>query len=186
MILLQPTELLHLLLKEAVSADDTVVDATVGNGYDTVFLAKLVGTKGKVLGLDIQECAISQAFERLNDEGLGRNAELHVACHSRLEAYVNGVELSAVVFNLGYLPGGNHRLTTKAETTLAAMTAAVHALKIGGVIGVVCYTGHVGGAEEGEAVKKHLLGFDCMRVADYRILDTRRPGPYLLFCAKMR
>lgn len=45
------------LLKMAAGEGDIVVDATMGNGHDTQFLAELVGENGHVYAFDIQESA---------------------------------------------------------------------------------------------------------------------------------
>src|SRR5271165_1244191 len=100
------------------------VDATVGNGYDTLFLAHRVGPKGKVLGFDVQKAALAGARELLKFVGsLDRVSLIHDS-HSRLEDHLPpGATIQAAMFNLGYLPRGNRQIITRGDTTVAALRA---------------------------------------------------------------
>ncbi|RZC44352.1 hypothetical protein C5167_037300 [Papaver somniferum] len=108
------TELAHLIWQRIVQKGDNVVDATCGNGYDTLALLKMVADesgKGRVSGMDIQSCALENTSSLL-DESLNANerelVELFHLCHSRMEDVIpEGIFLRLVVFNLGYLPGGD-------------------------------------------------------------------------------
>ncbi len=157
------TEQAHDLLREHVAAGDVVVDATVGNGHDTVFLAKLVGEHGCVFGFDTQDDAIDitqLAVERNEFE----NVELFQCCHSLMADRIqpeHHSSVAAIVFNLGYLPGGATRLATTASTTIAALHAGFEILKPGGVVSVLAYVGHPSGSEEAEAVERTLDQMDC-------------------------
>ncbi|MFV1996111.1 MAG: class I SAM-dependent methyltransferase [Verrucomicrobiales bacterium] len=148
------TEKAHELIRQVVGPGDTVVDATLGNGYDTAFLADLVGRKGTVYGFDIQAKAIENARQRLSDEAAGgapATIELLLCGHQRMAEIVDG-PVRVVMFNLGFMPGGNKSVITKPESTVAALEAALELLAPGGIATVVIYTGHEGGAEEKEAV----------------------------------
>lgn len=159
-------ERLLSLLREG----DAVIDATVGNGHDTLFLAQAVGDSGTVYGLDIQQQALDTTYERLRDAGVAQRASLYHAGHEAmaviLPASLRG-RVRAVTFNLGYLPGGDKGRTTGVTTTLAALEQARELLAPGGVISVLAYTGHPGGREEAEAVKQwaRLLDEGFYRVA---------------------
>lgn len=146
----------HFALSELLAAGDLAIDATVGNGHDTLFLARAVGEGGTVYGFDIQEAALDTAWRRLQDEGLEGRVSLYHAGHEAMAVVlpesVRGV-VKAVMFNLGYLPGGDKQRTTAINTTLAALAQAVSLLAPGGAISVLVYTGHPGGREEAEAVK---------------------------------
>lgn len=146
----------HAALGEILTAGDLAIDATVGNGHDTLFLARAVGAGGTVYGFDIQEAALDAAYRRLQDEGLAGRVSLYHAGHEAmavvLPASVVG-RVRAVMFNLGYLPGGDKARTTGIHTTLAALEQARSLLAPGGAISVLAYTGHPGGREEAEAVK---------------------------------
>lgn len=146
----------HAALGEILTAGDLAIDATVGNGHDTLFLARAVGAGGTVYGFDIQEAALDTAYRRLQEEGLAGRVSLYHAGHEAmavvLPASVQG-RVKAVMFNLGYLPGGDKARTTGIHTTLAALEQARSLLAPGGAISVLAYTGHPGGRDEAEAVK---------------------------------
>jgi predicted methyltransferase len=146
----------HAVLEKIISEGDYAIDATVGNGHDTLFLANCVGGHGKVYGFDIQEAALDETYRRLSTEGLAQRVSLYHAGHEAmamvLPETVSG-KVKAVMFNLGYLPGGDKQRTTAIATTLAALEQAREMLAPGGAISVLAYTGHPGGREEAEAVK---------------------------------
>lgn len=100
------------VISKVVKKGDVAVDATAGNGLDTLFLAKLVGESGRVYAFDIQKEALENTRQRLQKEDLLSRVELIRAGHENMEEYVPG-HVSAVMFNLGYLPGGNHRVITR-------------------------------------------------------------------------
>lgn len=145
------TETAHDRVRSRVRAGDTVVDATVGNGVDAAFLAGLVGERGRVVGFDIQEAALAVARPKLP-----RHVTLVRESHHLLAGHVAPRSASAVMFNLGYLPGGDHAIVTRPETTVAALRAAVEVLRTDGILSVLCYRGHPGGREEYEAVERTL------------------------------
>ena len=144
-----------------VAEGDTVVDGTMGNGHDTAALARLVGPEGRVLAFDVQEQALRNTTELLKEEevrlGLKTDAlqsRVRLICDSNanLRSYIDGSKPSAVVFNLGYLPGGDKSVTTTADETLRAVTEALDAVKPGGLVATVMYSGHEQGAAEKEAL----------------------------------
>jgi ubiquinone/menaquinone biosynthesis C-methylase UbiE len=143
---------------EAVLFDGALaVDATVGNGYDTLFLAHRVGPRGTVLGFDVQKAALAGAREMLKFVGsMGRVSLIHDS-HSHLENYLpHGALVQAAMFNLGYLPRGNREIITRPETTIAALKALSRHLAPNGRIAVLAYRGHQGGILEYEEVRKFL------------------------------
>jgi len=146
----------HAALAGILGGGDIAIDATVGNGHDTLFLAELVGAAGTVYGFDIQETALDTAYRRLQEAGLAGRASLYHAGHEAmavvLPASIAG-RVKAVMFNLGYLPGGDKGRTTGITTTLAALEQARSLLAPNGAISVLAYTGHPGGREEAETVK---------------------------------
>lgn len=146
----------HQAVGRLLEAGDTAIDATVGNGHDTLFLAKLVGETGKVYGFDIQQEALDSAWRRLEEAGEAAQVSLYHAGHETmailLPESVAG-KVRAVMFNLGYLPGGDKQRTTVASTTLAALQVSLTLLAPGGVVSVLAYTGHPGGREEAELLK---------------------------------
>ena len=135
------------ILRCAVRDGDTVVDATMGNGHDTELLCSLVGETGKVYAFDIQPAAVENTRKRLTEAGLTGRAELHCAGHETMAGIVPG-PVQAAVFNLGWLPGGDHGVTTRTETTREAVEQAMNLLRPGGVLVLCAYPGHAEGARE--------------------------------------
>lgn len=179
----------HALAADAVSAGDVAVDATVGNGHDTAFLAEQVGASGRVFGVDVQTEAIRQTRSRLDAAGCGEWVTLIPGSHDALAAHVPEAHhgaVSAVTFNLGYLPGADHDVITRPETTIPALDAAVALLRPGGVVTVVVYTGHDGGPRESDAVRAwaETRPQSDLQVLIYRFLNQRNAPPYLIAVEK--
>lgn len=155
----------HQYVRQVVQAGDRVVDATAGNGGDTVFLAGLVGISGHVDAFDIQADALSNTLRRLQEAGLAGHCSLHLASHARMAEHVSP-GLSAVMFNLGYLPGGDHSIGTQAESTLAALSQAMKLIRPGGIITLGIYYGGDSGFAERDAVLDFLRRIN---VHDYAV-----------------
>lgn len=148
----------HRLLRSHVCRGDAVIDATVGNGWDTYVLAGCVGDDGLVYGFDIQQVALDVARARLADSG--GNVRLLLAGHETMADHVEPRHqgaIRAVTFNLGYLPGGHKSITTKVATTLTAIEQALKMIMPGGLVTIVCYS-HPEGRDELVAVEKLLTG----------------------------
>lgn len=135
------------MIEEALFPGARVVDATMGNGYDTLWLCELVGGSGKIYAFDIQQEAVDHTADRLEKAGVRERAELFCMGHERmLEAVHEPVD--AVLFNLGWLPGAEHGVTTQTSTTLQAVEAALALLKEEAVMTVCIYPGHEEGTNE--------------------------------------
>jgi tRNA A58 N-methylase Trm61 len=163
------TEASHVAVARVLKAGGTAIDATVGNGRDTEFLARTVGEDGRVYGFDIQPLALVAARGRLARAGLMRRVTLFEAGHERMGELIPSAErgnVRAAIFNLGWLPGGLHHVTTRRDTTLAALDAVLEFLAPCGILAVVCYPGHPEGAEECAAVEKWAAALDGSR---YRV-----------------
>lgn len=176
----------HEVVGSVVEPGDVVVDATVGNGHDTLFLAMCVGDGGKVIGFDVQEDAMSLTRARLDEAGVRRDVcDLHQVGHERMRGYVP-FEVSAVMFNLGYLPGGDKEVITKIETTMVALNEAMECLAEGGVLSVMCYPGHAGGEVEARAVAGWVeeLGVRAGEMVCYQRVGAREATPFLLVVKK--
>lgn len=176
----------HDCIVAAVKPGETVVDATLGNGHDTLFLVNCVGEGGKVIGFDVQQDAIKSTAERLTGAGIDeRSYELHLQSHAEILRFAqNG--LSAVMFNLGYLPGGDKEKITKVDSTLKALADSLELLKSGGVLTVMCYPGHSGGDDEAEAVKLYLAGRHgtSFSVSRFHRKGATETTPFLLVVRK--
>ncbi|RFU66281.1 class I SAM-dependent methyltransferase [Peribacillus glennii] len=148
----------RILLEKAVGPGDIAVDATAGNGFDTLFLAKLCGSEGHVYAFDIQNEAIAATSNRLESENLLDRCTLFNTGHQDMKACIPETSFGKVtgaVFNLGYLPGGDKSIVTGAETTISAIVQLLEIMALGGIIVLVIYHGH----PEGEVEKEQLLNF---------------------------
>ncbi|GFQ01829.1 putative rRNA methylase ytqb [Phtheirospermum japonicum] len=154
------TEVAHAVWKNVVRKGDLVVDATCGNGYDTLALLRLIADdkrRGRVFAMDLQKDALESAsslLDRSVTDNERKLVELYAMCHSKMEELVpNGDAVRLVAFNLGYLPGGDKKIKTESETTILALEAAKKILSRGGLISILSYVGHAGGREEFEKVE---------------------------------
>ena len=146
----------HRLAAEALRAGGRAIDATAGNGHDTAFLADQVGGAGLVLAIDRQRAAISAARRRVAANGLGERVALACADHADLLGLTPAAwrgSVDCVMFNLGYLPGSDRSLITHPASTRAGLDAARYLLRPRGVLTVIAYRGHPGGAEEAGTVQ---------------------------------
>lgn len=177
------TDTVKNILKDYIKEGDVVIDATLGNGNDTVFLAKQVGQTGKVYGFDIQELAISNTKEKLLESGLDKRVELIQNSHEYVEEYVS-THVQVAMFNLGYLPNGDKKIVTKPESTLKAIKTVLEIMNKEGVMSIVIYYGHDGGVEEKRAVEELLCNlnktkYDVISIS-YKNRTNCPPITYLL------
>lgn len=145
------TDLNKLYLDQVITEGDIVVDATMGNGYDTKYLAEKVGDSGYVYSFDVQEEALKSTKKKLEKENLQDRVKLILDGHENIDKYVEK-KISCVVFNLGYLPRAKHMIITKPNTTIKAIEHSLKLLKPHGVVSIAIYTGHEGGPEEKNSV----------------------------------
>ncbi|MGQ9556640.1 MAG: tRNA (mnm(5)s(2)U34)-methyltransferase [Desulfurispora sp.] len=157
----------RMFVSGALYEGAVAVDATAGNGQDTVFLARQVGDSGLVYAFDVQEQAIQNTAGRLQAAGLANRVKLLQADHARLKEHVHR-PVQAVMFNLGYLPGGDRNLVTRPPTTGPALEQALSLLAPGGRMSVVVYTGHRGAGGEARLVAAILAGLEQK---DYLVLQ---------------
>lgn len=185
--MLRVTDLAHIVVRQHLAPGDTAIDATVGNGHDTVMLADAVGPAGHVYGFDVQVAALDEARRRLATRSqvtLFQQGHEHMA--ASLPPALQG-RVAAVMFNLGYLPGGDKGLVTRTETTLAAIGQATILVAPRGLLTVVLYTGHPGGAEEAAAVRAALAQVsENFAVHAVSREHAAAPAPALLIVQKLR
>ena len=156
-------------LRRFLLPGDTAVDATMGNGHDTTLLCDLVGESGRVYGFDIQPQAVENTRKRLEAAGLSARAVLFCVGHEKMAEYVSG-PVQAAVFNLGWLPGGDKRVTTQWETTRSAVEQALRLLSPQGVCVICAYPGHAEGDRERESLGAYL---SALRPQEYNVLHQR-------------
>ena len=218
-ICLSLLELAHASVQRAVTPGSLVVDATAGNGNDTLFLAGLVGPTGLVLAFDIQPDALQNTRTALEKANLAAQVRLFLTGHENIAACLqsNAVpptvgrlaasltaqslsdpalslfakpQVSAAMFNLGFLPGSKKDIATRPSTTLAALIGLLPAMRPGAVLSIHCYSGHDGGLEESKAVldwtarqpeeRWRVYRYETLnkkRGAENLILMERRPAP---------
>lgn len=173
----------NFLLANIPLKGETVVDATVGNGNDTLFLAQAVGNLGKVYAFDIQRIALEKTKQLLDIHNITWYNLIHDD-HQNLDCY-NIQAPMAVVFNLGYLPGGDHLIITKPASTVAAISKALAMLKIGGILTVVIYTGH----DQGKEAENLYHFFSSLPrqydVLHFAFLNRANNPPYLVAVRKL-
>lgn len=196
--MLKQLEMAHWMLKDIIKTNDVVVDATMGNGYDTQFLAEL---GAKVYAFDVQEEALNATEKRLDDAGIKNqifeknlsnlltepSVNLVLSGHEKLSEYVKE-PIKAAIFNLGYLPKTDKSVVTKADTTLTALDALTNQLVVGGRIAIMIYYGHEGGMEEKDAVIKWTsnLPQKDWEVTSYAPLNQIHTPPILVLIEKRK
>lgn len=152
----------QLMLQDRLRAGDIAVDATMGNGHDTLFLTQCVAPGGHVFAFDVQAAAIEETRKRVSAEVTTLIHAGHETMRAHIPAELHG-KISAVMFNLGYLPGANKELITQTETTMIAVQEALDLLKPAGLLTIAVYPGHEGGADEGRSIAAWAGGLDARR-----------------------
>lgn len=170
----------HFFVARYVRPGDTVVDATAGNGHDTLFLAKLTGPEGRVHAFDIQKKALENTGALLAENGLEQRVSLHLDSHKNMPVHVSGL-VKAIMFNLGYLPGGEQEVATVPAETVGALNGSLGILAKGGIISVATYSGHQGGSQEEEAVAAWCNGLSPREytVMNLKVLNKENNPPML-------
>lgn len=157
------------IMDSVIDKKDIVIDATVGNGNDTLHMANLVGSQGKVYGFDIQNIAIEKTRKKLIKEDLYKQVILINAGHETMEQYINE-KVKFIIFNLGYLPGGDKNIKTNPDTTIMAIEKSLELLTNNGLLLITSYIGHTGGFEEKEAVESFLTN---LNQREYNVLQFK-------------
>jgi tRNA1(Val) A37 N6-methylase TrmN6 len=181
----------HDLIRDIINPGDIAIDATVGNGHDTLFLAEQIAPSGHVYGFDIQQAAIDSTLEKFRQAQLSNCLTLIHASHAdmskKIPANLHG-KIKAVMFNLGYLPGGDKSVITLTDSTLTALTAAAQILSDNGIITLLAYPGHPGGDQETGQVKQWCEQLDAMQFTVSTIYsdEHKDTAPRLFVICKQR
>ena len=177
----RPLEMAHDFLAQVITREDIVVDTTMGNGYDTLFLARLAK---QVYAFDIQEQALEKTSQRLLEASL-TNVELILQGHETVDQFVT--EAKAGIFNLGYLPSADKSIITQPQTTIEALEKLCHLLVKGGRIAIMIYYGHEGGDIERDAVMDYVsqLPQQEYTATIYRTLNQINNPPFLVMIEKL-
>lgn len=155
--------LLKKSLQMSIKPDSFCIDATAGKGNDTLFLAETVGENGHVIAMDIQQQAIDATGILLEKHKLSGRVQLVVDSHINIGNYAEENSVDAIMFNLGYLPGGDHQIATKGDTTIEALGEALKLLKPLGMISLAIYHGGDTGFEERDTVLNWLKQLDSQK-----------------------
>ena len=169
-------------LASRLQSPKLLVDATCGNGGDTAFLCRLAGAQGQVLGFDIQPEAIASTQKHLAAQGF--SAELHCESHANLLNYIQPGTADAVMFNFGWLPGADHGVFSHAESSIPALEVALEALRPGGVLSAILYSGRVIGSDEKQELLRWMRSLPLQRctvlVCDFANWAETAPLPCFL------
>lgn len=150
----------HRFLKEHVQPGAFCIDATAGRGRDTLLLCQLAGKKGKVLAFDIQLEAVASTRKLLEENSMSNWAYVFLESHTNIDLYAEPKTADAIVFNFGWLPGGDHTLHTETKTSLDAIQKGLKLLKPGGIMSLCLYYGKETGFAETDAILKYLETVD--------------------------
>lgn len=146
----------HAWLEPVLAPGGTALDATCGNGHDTLFLARAVAPGGAVHAFDLQPAAIERSRRRLGAAATGASLQWYCQDHADLAKALAGTRLDAAMFNLGWLPRSDSDIVTTPASTTAALDAVLTLLRPGARMTIICYRGHAGGASEAAAVQAWL------------------------------
>ena len=182
-ILKNTTELAFAVCIPYADKEAAAVDATCGNGHDTLWLAEHFD---RVYAFDIQQAAIDSTKKLLAAHSCG-NVTLFCENHAEIKRYVPEAP-KVILFNLGYLPGGDKTVTTERETTLAALKEALELLTVDGLLSITMYPGHEAGKREHESILRWAAGLEksvyhCVRTD---MLNQPETAPEVLWITKKK
>lgn len=180
-----PVTLAHFLITQVLQDGDYAVDATAGTGYDTLFLAKGIGKKGHVFAFDIQENALKKTEALLKSEGLEERVTLFCKGHEEIKEYVSK-PIKAAMFNLGYLPGGDHHIITKPATTIIALKNVLQLLTSRALVTIVVYRGHEGGEKEAKEILAFVSSLNKKEWQVFKVeyINRSTTAPFLIVIQK--
>lgn len=163
----------------------TVVDFTMGNGHDTLWLAQQVGETGKVYAFDIQPKALESSEKLLRESGCPQNYTLILDSHANVEQYVKE-PICAGMFNLGYLPGSDKSVTTLRESTMKAVEGALRLLEDDGGLLIAVYPGHEEGSLEGKMLDEFFATLDRKKICVSKLMIVNSPTSPFFFLVEKR
>lgn len=164
------------VIASRVCEGDICIDATAGRGNDTAFLCELAGERGKVFAFDIQQDAIDSTRRLLEEKGFSNRAELILGSHEDMDRYAGEGTVSCITFNFGWLPGGDHTVHTKKESSLEAVKKALRLIKKGGLISMILYYGRDTGFEEKDALLEFVKTIDSEEYSVITAEFSNRPN----------
>ena len=181
MSFMQGVEFSHWLFNNHIEDNKLFVDATCGNGKDTLFLAENVDKNGKIYAFDIQKDAVGITKNKFKNIDYKFDIEFIVDGHENIDQYIQK-EIDGIIYNLGYLPGSAKKIKTEKATTIKSLQKAIDLLSKGGLIVIVIYTEHEGGSEEKEAVLEFASQLDYKKynVLHYHFINQKKNPPEVI------
>lgn len=183
----QLTDFIHFIWSGYLFEGMKVLDATVGNGLDAEFICGKIGVTGFLDGIDLQSIAIDKSRERLTESGF-YNFNLFCKDHSEIDRIYLSETFDMIVYNLGYLPTADKTITTTLCKTVRSLNAALHLIKIGGIISVTVYPGHEEGRAESEWIQSwsQNLNPKIYHVMKLAYLNQKEGSPYLILIERKK
>ncbi|MBP1763732.1 MAG: putative rRNA methylase [Firmicutes bacterium] len=176
----------HQMLAAPLSRAQCVVDATAGNGHDTLFLAQNTLAATTVFSFDIQQAALDKTKQKIAAHGFTSKVCCILDSHVEIISHLTR-EIDVAMFNLGYLPGGSKTITTQAKTTVSALQKLLPRLSLGGMVSVVAYPGYPSGEEESMALHHFLQSLSQQEyvASSYAMLNQVNQPPVLYMIEKI-
>jgi len=184
--IVKATSLIDTFVSKYIAKGDVVLDATMGNGFDTLSLAKYVGDTGKIYAFDIQSEAIENTKGLFIDESQHfDNVDFILDTHENLDNYINE-EINVAVFNLGFLPRSMSKITTKHKSSLIAINKALDKLIKNGLLAVTFYPGHEEGRLEKEYIYEKFIKLDSRKyhVVEMNMMNQTKEPPSIVLVTK--
>ncbi|MDD7429044.1 MAG: class I SAM-dependent methyltransferase [Oscillospiraceae bacterium] len=178
-------DIIKRAISENVREGDICIDATAGRGNDTLFMASLVGDSGHVTAFDIQSEAVESTKALLENEGLSHRADVRLQSHAEMDTLFEEGTVSCITFNFGWLPKGDHSISTKKESSLEAIEKGLRLLKKDGIMTLIIYYGRDTGFEEKDAILEYLPTIDSGKYTVLEMPFVNRPNcppiPIIIF-----
>lgn len=169
-------DIIKRVISENVREGDICIDATAGRGNDTLFMAQLVGESGHVTAFDIQQDAVDSTKKLLEENGVSHRADVLLKSHSEMDALFDEGSVSCITFNFGWLPKGDHSVSTKKETSIEAIKKGLRLLKKDGIMTLIIYYGRDTGFEERDAILEYLPTIDSEKYTVLEMPFVNRPN----------
>lgn len=169
-------DIIKRVISENVREGDICIDATAGRGNDTLFMAQLVGESGHVTAFDIQQDAVDSTKKLLEENGVSHRADVLLKSHSEMDALFDEGSVSCIAFNFGWLPKGDHSVSTKKETSIEAIEKGLRLLKKDGIMTLIIYYGRDTGFEERDAILEYLPTIDSEKYTVLEMPFVNRPN----------
>mgnify|MGYP006277399179 CR=1 FL=1 len=187
MDLMQGVEFSHWAFNKFIENNQVFVDATCGNGNDTIFLADNVSSGGKIYAFDIQKEAIEITKNKFKKSKYNNDIEYINDGHEKIDKYISE-KVDGIIYNLGYLPGSEHNIKTEKDTTIKSLEKAVDIIDDNGLIVIVIYTEHEGGELEKEAILDYTTNLDykTFNVMHYHFINQKKNPPEVVVIKKRR